>query len=192
MIGFPEWGAFSTDSEGNVRIPKVPGRSELLVEASAPGYYPTYRTIPTFSTNVYVPIYLISKDKVDVITRYFSRSPQQESRGIVMGRVFDPLSRSRKRMRLSTLPRKKGPIYIGALPDPSLQATTDTGLFGFFNVVPTFRALSRPGKFPFLLNVRPNSAEYIEFGRGGKKNLSGRLIRSFQQRDSCRQDRCRR
>ena len=73
VIGFPEWGAFSSDGDGNIRIPKVPGRSELLIEASAPGYYPTYRTIPTFGTDEYVPIYLISKDKVEVVTRYFPR-----------------------------------------------------------------------------------------------------------------------
>ena len=98
-----------------------------------------------------------------------------------MGRVFDPSNhRSPKEGETIDLSsRKKGPIYIGAFPDPSLKATTDTGLFGFFNVVPTFRALTRPGKFPFLLNVRPNSAQYVEFGRGGKRNLSGRLIDPF-------------
>lgn len=180
VIGFPEWGTFTSDSDGNVRIPKVPGRSELLIEANAPGYYPTYRTVPTFSTNVYVPIYLISRDKVDVITRYFTRSPQLAGRAIIMGRVFDPSSRAPKKDEMVGLTaRKKGALYIGALPDPSLLATADTGLFAFFNVVPTFRSLLRPEKFPFLLNARPNSAEYIEFGRGGKKNFSARLIDPF-------------
>ncbi len=181
VVGYPELGTISSDADGNVRIPSVPGRSELLLEVSAEGYYPAYPIVPTFSSNVYSPIYLISKDKVDAITKYFTKNQQSDRRGIVMGRVFDSTSRAPlKDERVSLSFRKGRALYFDALPDPWLQSTTESGLFGFFNVAPSFRSLVRQsGKPAFLLNVKPGSAQYVELGRGGKKALQGRLIDPF-------------
>ena len=50
--GFPELGTFRADSEGNIRIPRVPPHSTLKVHAMADGYYDTHVVVPTGSTQV--------------------------------------------------------------------------------------------------------------------------------------------
>lgn len=84
--------------------------------------------------------------------------------------------------KLSMLYRKGRALYIDALPDIWLPSTTSTGLFGFFNVTPTFRSLLRDSSpVPALLNVRAGAAQYVEFGRGGKSTLSAFLFDHFNK-----------
>src|SRR5262249_34843396 len=79
--------------------------------------------------------------------------------------------------------RKGKALYFGALPDTSLSRTTDTGLFGFLNIVPSFRSLLREnGKPAFLENLRPGTANYVELGRGGQKSFLGQLKDPFNGR----------
>ncbi len=189
VIGFPEWGAFPVGTDGTFKIPSVPGSSELMLEVFAKGYYPTFHTVPTFSSDLYSPVYLISQDKVDVVTKYFTHHPQKDADGLLIGRVFDPITRApQKEERLSLSFRRSGPVYFGALgalpivpgasgtTADSLE-TTENGMFAFFNLAPSVRAVSRDsGKPSLLLNVHPHAAEYIELGRGGKRNLRGQVL----------------
>jgi hypothetical protein len=181
VVGFPEWGTFTSDKDGNVRIPRVPSRSELLVEVTANGYYPTYKTVPTFATNVYAPIYLVSRDKVETITKFFTKSPQREQNGILMGRVFDPGTRTPKADETVHLAFRKKAIYfgLGGFPAPELSATSDNGLFAFFNVTPSFRSLLHNEQPALLAQVRPGTADFVDLGRGGKRSLSGQIVDPF-------------
>ncbi len=179
--GFPELGTFRADSEGNVRIPQVPALSTLKIHAMADGYYDTHVIVPTATTQVYAPIFLISKEKVDTITKFFTKSPQDMNKGVVMGRVYSPKTRTPIADEVVELQFRKGKaLYFDALPDPRLNATGKTGLFGFFNVTSTFRNLTRESsELPFLFNVPPQSALYVELGRGGEKALKGKLVAPF-------------
>ena len=176
VVGFPEWGSQISDNDGNLRIPNIPSRSELMVEAEAPGFYPTYQIVPTFGGSSYSTVALVSWDKVDAV-RYFTKHPQRDGMAVVLGRVFDPDTRSPKEGEEFSLSFRKGrALYFGALPDTSLSSTTDTGLFGFLNIVPSFRSLLREnGRPAFLANFHPNTASYIELGRGGQKSFWGQL-----------------
>lgn len=177
VINYPEWGTFHADPEGNIRLPEVPTQNELLLRVSAEGYYDTHRVIPVFGGDTYGVIYLIPKEKVEAITKFFTKSEQDPEKGIVMGRVFDPVTRTPKSdEKLSLLFRKGRALYIDSLPDVFLPATTKTGLFGFFNVASAVRSLLREGNpWAYLVNVRPRNAYYAEFGRGGLKSIVGHV-----------------
>lgn len=181
---FPELGTFYANKRGNILIPRVPSQSTLKIHAMADGYYDSYLTIATEASPVYSPLFLISKDKVDAVTRFFTKKPQSPLKGVIMGRVFDA---SKKRAPLAgeqvNLQHRKGrALYFSSLPDAELRETTNTGLFGFFNVGSVFRTLTRlSSDLPYLMNVPPNSAVYVELGRGGKKNLRGRVFDPLHQ-----------
>ena len=159
----------------------MPSRSELLVEVTANGYFPTYKTVPTFATNVYAPIYLVSRDKVETITRSFTKSPQREQNGILMGRVFDPGTAPRKPVRryISRSARKRFTSVSVAFSGPELSATSENGLFAFFNVTPSFRSLLHNEQPALLAQVRPGTADFMDLGRGGKRSLSGQIMDPF-------------
>ena len=179
VLGFPEWGVFTSDPDGNVRIPKVPSHSELLIAVKASGYYATDRVVPIFAVDPVAVVYLIPKDTVQSITEYFTKALQSENKSVVMGRVFDPLSRKFLKGEKISLQYRKGPaLYIDALPNLTLSATSSTGLFGFFNIVPSIRSVFREalGKWSYLLNIRPNSGYFVDIGRDGKKDLKVRLF----------------
>lgn len=182
FVGVFAWGSYLSDSEGTIRVPRIPTHSELLVEVTAGGYFPSYRIVPVFDTSAYAAIYLVSRDKVDTITQYFTKSPQKGTHGILMGRVFDPKTRRPLAGESVSLSFRKGrAIYFGAFPDPKLSSTSDTGMFGFFNVLPSFRSIEREGndKRAYLTEIRANSASYIEIGRGGKRDFVGKLQDPF-------------
>ncbi|MFM8314283.1 MAG: hypothetical protein ACKOA8_08370, partial [Deltaproteobacteria bacterium] len=185
LIGFPELGSFRSDKEGNVRIPKVPVASEIVIEAKASGHYPTRQIVPIFSSLAYAPIYLIEKSKVEVVTNLFTKKPQQEEKGLVMGRVYDVKTRSPLAGESLTLSHRRGnAVYFGALPDLTANATLSTGLFAFYNIEPSIRALGRSSeKYPLIFNVAPGYGYYLELGRGGSRNLLGRLIDPFAGKD---------
>ncbi len=175
--GFPETGTFNSDSEGNIRLPVVPSNSTLKVHLTADGYFDTHVTIPTFSSPVYSSVFLVAREKVDAITKYFTKNPQQSSKGVVMGRVYDPKTRTPKAGEKVSLHFRKGnALYFNALPDPTLNETSNNGLFGYYNVISGFRPLRREShETSFLFNVDRQSALYLEFGRGGEKALKGKL-----------------
>lgn len=176
-----ENGNLVVDTEGTVRISAVPVHSEFLVRASAPGFYPTERIIPVFETSAYYPIYLIPTEKINDITHFFTRSPQEEEKSLVVGRVFDTTTRtpkSEERFWLSY--RRGGALYFGALPDPALSQTTTLGLFGFFNIVPAFRVLTRQeAPYGLLTDFRAGHGYYVEWGRGGERPIRGRIEDPF-------------
>jgi hypothetical protein len=181
VVGYPELGRFPVDKEGNIRIPSVPVASELLVEARAPGYYPTRQIVPIFSTAAYAPLYLIQKDKVEVVTQFFTKKPQQAEKSVVMGRVYDIKSRSPLAGETLSLSHRKGSaVYFGALPDINQKTTLDTGLFGFYNVEPSIRSIARSiDKHSLLLTLLPDYGYFVELGRGGSRDLVGSLTDPF-------------
>jgi hypothetical protein len=96
--------------------------------------------------------------------------------------VFDPDSKiarplSGEHLELENHDPKRG-IYFGLYADPEYPRTTEQGLFSFFNVDPAHRYLLRPenNKPLYRLNVRKNSAYYIEFGKQGKTNLKAKVV----------------
>lgn len=183
VVGQSDWGSVQSDKEGNFRIPYVSANSEYLLSVTAPGYYPTEVIVPTFQTTGYVSVHLIPKDKVEVVTRYFTKRPQVADKAVIMGRLFDPASRAPKADQEVVLSGRNGrALYFGALPDRSLRQTTATGLFGFFNVEPAFRSVGKPyGAASELINIKPGSAYYIEMGRGGTKTVRGTLVDPYRQ-----------
>jgi len=185
IVGFPELGTFQSDKDGNVRIPAVPATSELVVEASAPGYFPGRQIVPIFTTAAYSPIYLVEKDKVDVVTRFFTKRLQQPQKGVVMGRAYDNNTRAPKTGETFSLSHRKGnAVYFGALPDTNAKATLDTGLFGFFNVEASIRSIGRSGnQHSLLVNVEPGYGYFLELGRGGSRNILGHLFDPFAGQD---------
>ncbi len=174
LVGLGEQGAHQTDAEGNIRLERVPAHSELLVQITAPGYHPTSVIVPTFDGDVYAPLYLLSRK-----TGYFIPGGQDPANSVVLGRVFDPVTRTpmpEQQFGLSF--RTEPPLYFGSLPDPSLKSTSKAGLFAFFNLAPSFRALNRLGVSArsILYNMLPDFGYYVELGRGGKGRLRAELF----------------
>ncbi|MBI1861646.1 MAG: hypothetical protein HYR96_12080, partial [Deltaproteobacteria bacterium] len=184
IVGFGGLGEAVAGSDGSLKLPMVPIHSELLVRVSAPSYLPTERVIPVFETPAYVPVYLLPKTKIDDVSRYFVQNQQRDDRSVLIGRVFDPVERIPKALeRFSLSYRRGGPIYFGALPDSGLRETTNQGLFGFFNVAPAFRVLSKDeGAYGHLNQFRSGFGYYVEWGRGGAKPIRGRLEDPFNHR----------
>lgn len=182
LVGLGEHGAHRADTEGNVRLEKVPAHSELIVHVSAPGYHPTSAVVPTFDGDVYTTLYLLERNKVSDVTHYFTAGGQQPSRAVVLGRVFDPAKRTPMEDQKFGISSPKTPaLYFGALPDPDLKATSKTGLFAFFNLAPSFRALTRleSSARATLINLLPDFGYYVELGRGGIGKLRGKLFDPF-------------
>lgn len=180
VIGFPEYGTLKTDSEGNLTLASVPNHSQIVLEFRTKGYFRTQRTVPIFGADVHVPIYMISKEKVDLLTRTLVGVRQVAELATVMGRVFDPESRNPlegEAFEMADQPARAG-SYFGLLVDSLLPRTTAQGFYSYFNVAENFRYLSRPesNKRTFRLNVRPGSGYYVELGRGGMSSFRGRLL----------------
>ncbi|MEZ4750690.1 MAG: hypothetical protein R3B54_08710 [Bdellovibrionota bacterium] len=166
VLGFEEWGSFEADANGNVRIPNVPSRSELLVRAQAEGFVPTMKLLTVADNGSHVPIYMLSQSKLPAI-RYYTQTDQQKDKALVLGRSFDPTSRTPlagETLKMSF--RKSDALYfseyqpenaaelgifnawtamfLGAIPDVALKATTDLGLFAFMNVTGSYRGSLAP------------------------------------------------
>ncbi len=171
LVGLESYGHFKSDKDGNVRIENVPAHSQLLVDVSANGYYPTRKIVPTTDTHAYGTVQMIERQKVDTITRYFTKKPQSENRALMFGRVYHPnTGRPVQDDEVFLSGRKGHALYFSALPDTSLTRSTSTGLFSFLNVEPVFRAVSRAhSNHAFPTQFLPGYAYYTEFGRGGKK-----------------------
>ncbi len=178
VAGFPELGVFYSDGDGNIRIPHVPSRSELLLEVSASGYFDTEKVVPIFTSDVYEVVHLVSRDKIGSLPEFFTKRAQDSNNGIIVGRTLDDVSHTPKEGESVSLSfRKSPPLYIDALPDLKLSATSSTGLFAFFNIAPSFRLISRSEEvIPLLMNVKPNHAQYIEFGRGEERSVHGQIF----------------
>lgn len=173
---------YQSDAQGNVRIPGMPRDSEAFVTVAAAGYHPTETVIPISKNDVYLPIYLVPKGKVQTITEFFTRRPQKERAAVVMTRAFDPHTRRPKSGVSAELSQRRGrAVYFGEFPDLDLVETTSLGLLAFFNITPFARILSREGAAPYLLHPRAGSGYYLEFGRGGEKDLWGVLKDPFNK-----------
>ncbi len=181
ILGMPEYGLLSADTHGDIRIPRVPTASELLMEVQAPGFYPSYQIVPTFGTHVYHTTHLVERDMVGFLVSSFLKATLKTGMGTLLGRTFDTESKQPLAgEQVSMWFRKGKALYFDTMPDTQFHATTKTGLFGFFNVMPAFRFLSRgESKPPYMVNVQPDSAQYVELGRGGKKSLRGRVRDPF-------------
>jgi hypothetical protein len=185
LIGVGDVAPATSDAEGNARFSRVPSRSDLLVEVTAPGFMKTYAVVPVADGPTYQPVYLVARDKVEAVTTYFTRRPQQNGHAVVMGRVFDTTKRRPEAGQKVRLQNRQGPaLYFGALPDLTLEATSRNGLFGFFNVAPSFRSIAREKRdaIPYLMHLRPNTGTYVELGRSGAKALVGRLYDPFAKK----------
>lgn len=183
VVGQPQWGTFRSDSEGNFRIPSMPTSSEVLLSVKAPGYYPTQTIVPTFQTTGYVSLHLVPKSNVDTITNYFTKLPQQDSKAVILGRIFNPDSRVPQADAEVFLSGRNGrALYFNVFPDKQLRQTSANGLFAFFNVEPAFRSVAKAKSAAFeLIEALPGSAYYLELGRGGKKSLRGTLFDPYKQ-----------
>jgi hypothetical protein len=188
VVGYPEWGSFFSDAHGNVRIPKegqaypqIPPRSELMLEVKNKNYYSTRSIIPIFSTNAYSAIYLVHEETERDVS-FFTQAPQLPTYGLILGRVFDPKSSTPlagEVLDISPKTKRTRRVFIGALPDLKAEATLASGLYGFFNVPAAYDWISRPNKHSMLVHVEPKMAYFVEFGRGGKKGLFGKLQDPF-------------
>lgn len=180
VIGHPERGVLRSDAEGGARIQNIPSRSEFIIEVSAEGFYPTRQVVPVFNTNAYSAVYLLAKDEVESVTKFFTKHEQKASKSLLMGRVYNPVTRAPLKNEELTLSFRRGrAVYFNALPDLSLKATTPTGLFGFYNIEPSFRAVERTGKHAALLPFLPGFGYFLELGRGGAKRINGRVMDPF-------------
>jgi hypothetical protein len=182
VVGNPKLGEFISDADGNIRIPNAPALSELYLNVSAPGYYDTQLVVPTSRTNFYRSIYLVSRITVGNITKYFTKSEQRSGAGLIVGRVFGENRAPASDVEVSLSARKGKAVYIDTFPVKDASSTAKPGLFSFFNVQPSIRALKRSGGEPaMLLAVKPDSAKYVEFGRGGKRSLIGKVIDPYDK-----------
>lgn len=195
---FPEWKPVTTSSSGNFRFEGVPSNSELLISVEAEGYYRQVELVVTFTDDAYAAVSLVPRAKAAVVTK------QQKGNGLIFGRLFDPETHAPDEGGTVSLShRKEPPVYFGSLAraidvardpfsiwiakffgafvDLTLRATSDLGLFAFDNLAPSFRLVSRPGRLPKLVEVLPDTAHYIEFGRAGLKTLKGTLIDLFHK-----------
>ena len=104
---------------------------------------------------------------------------------MLMGRVYNLKTKAPLAGETLSLSHRKGQaVYFGALPDLNLKATVDTGLFGFYNIESSMRSVARDAeKHSLLLSMDPNHGYFIELGRGGVKNFSGRLTDPFAGHD---------
>ncbi len=192
VVNMPRLGTFLSDKDGNVRIPHIPSRSELTVAVSAPGnlekhYLSTQQEVPVGNKDAYDVIYLVPQSKVDDITYFtqkknraqtkFIRTPQSGDKGLVFAKVYDPVTRlPQAGVTVGTATGDGTVTYHATLPDPDAQATLKQGLTSILNMTPWFTALVRPGGWlPYLVNVKPNQARYVEFGRSGMHSLHGQV-----------------
>lgn len=173
IVGLEAFGSFRTDNEGNARIENIPLKSDLMLDVSAPGFYPTRKVVPIIGTSSYTTISLIERQKVDAITGFFTKKPQDDRKAIIFGRVFDPESRKPLVDDQIMLSNRKGrALYFSALPDTGLTSTTSTGMFAFMNVEPAFRALFRTKSTHALpMHLLPGYGYFADLGRGGKKSF---------------------
>jgi len=180
IVGLDSKKIYSTDQDGNLILWGLPTKSEYLIEVEAKGYYPTQKVVILDSARNYIPVYLVSTDKVESI-RYFSGKPQLKEKAFLMGRVFDPTTKDPLSSETLELSHRKGkPLYFGSLPDPQLSSTTETGLFGFFNIAPSVRFLTRSEvRAPWLFPVKSGYGYYVELGRSGENHLRARLYDPF-------------
>ncbi|MCB0416010.1 MAG: carboxypeptidase regulatory-like domain-containing protein [Bdellovibrionaceae bacterium] len=201
VLGFEDWGVFESDANGNVRISNVPSRSELLIRSEADGFMPTMKLVNVADSGTHVPIYMLSQSKLPAI-RYYTQTEQQKDKALVLGRSFDPASRTPLAGESLKLSFRKGDalyfseyqsedaaklgifnawtaMFLGAIPDLALKATTDLGLFAFMNVSGSYRALLRPEKRALFTYLYPGHLNYFEFGRGGNGVLNGKLVDPF-------------
>ncbi len=201
VLGFEHWGKFKVDSTGTIRIENVPAHSDLILNVKTDNHWKSSKIVTTFGTDTHVPLYLLSNKDLGTIS--FNKGGNQDlGKGILMGRTFDPESRTPsadEQVQMSF--RKSRPLYfdpideqslteqglfgawaamsLGAIPNMSLERTSKLGLFGFFNVVPSLRVLYREGKHPVMHYVGAGEVSYLEFGRGGLSKLKARLIDPF-------------
>ncbi len=172
---------FRSDNDGNVKISNLASNSEYLVQVKANGYYPTEIIVPIHNSVSYQPVYLVPRGHVDVVSNYFTPRHQDINNAVILGKVYD--SRTLKGLsneRISMLYEKKGPLYYEIFPNPKREVTSYSGLFGFYNIIPSMRAILRDGKTPFLLNAKNGMAYFLEFNRLGRKALKGKIIDPFE------------
>jgi len=171
----PDLGTFTDDGQGNIKIPNVAPDSDLKVKIWADGYYETQHTIVrTSPTDSYSVVYLVGKENVRKITTHITKTELDPEAGILMGRIYKDrkpakdatLSLSFRKGRALFMEALKNPWLRDILPNVMLPATTRTGLYAFYNIAKSMRSLMHSfGQYPALVNVKPGSAYYVEFGR---------------------------
>jgi len=182
VVGYPQWGITSTDSDGTFRIPNVTANSEFVVQVSAEGYYPTQVVVPVFQTTGYVSVHLVPKKLVDVVTGFFTKRAQSDQKALILGRVFNPQTRSPEAdQEISLSGRSNPPVYFNTLPDLNRRQTTSTGSYAYFNVDPAFRSVGKLGSaVTHLIQAKPGSAYYLESGRGGNHVFRATLVDPYR------------
>ncbi|NBX77664.1 MAG: hypothetical protein EBQ92_14035 [Proteobacteria bacterium] len=183
ILGYPQWGVISTESDGTFRIPNVTANSEFVVQVKAEGYYPTQVVVPVFQTTGYVSVHLVPKKHIETVTQFFTKRPQSDQKALIMGRVFNPETRSpHEDQEISLSGRSSPPLYFNLLPDLKRRQTTSMGSFAFFNVDPAFRSVGKSGSaVTHLIQAKPGSAYYLESGRAGKHVFRGTLLDPYRQ-----------
>jgi hypothetical protein len=182
VLGYPQWGAISTQQDGTFRIPNVTANSEFIVEVKAEGYYPTQVVVPVFQTTGYVSVHLVPRKMIETVTQFFTKRPQSDQKALIMGRVFNPETRAPYADQEITLSgRSHAPVYFNLLPDLNRRQTTSMGSYAYFNVDPAFRSVGKAGSaVTHLIQTKPGSAYYLESGRGGKHTFRGTLVDPYR------------
>jgi hypothetical protein len=180
VLGFPEYGVLISNTEGNLEIPHFPSHSQAILEVRAKNYYRTFRTVPVFGGDVHVPLYMVQKQQIALLSALV-RAPQQGRLSVAMGRVFDPETRNPlagQTIELKDQPQNRGHYFRFFGPSETSRTTTSTGFYTDFNIQPAFRYWLRPDsqQRTFRMNVEESAAYYTELGRGGSKSFFGRLV----------------
>jgi hypothetical protein len=182
VVGYPEYGVLKSDADGNLTIPHFPTHSQAVLEVRAKNYYRTFRTVPVFSGDARVPIYLVLKEQVKAITENLVRVKQAEGLSVAMGRVFDPETRNPlagQEILLKDQPPQRGHYFRFFTPTFELsRTTTDTGFFSDFNMGSAFRFWKRVASSlrTFRHLILESAGYYFELGRGGQRAFEGRLV----------------
>jgi hypothetical protein len=178
-------GTFTGDEQGNVRLPNASKSSEFLVRVSAEGYLDSEYAVKVGNIDSYQTLQLISKQKVEDVS-FFTRNPPDPNKSVLMGRVFDPITKLPKEDVSVELSHRKGPpVYFGALPQTwtPVFATLAPALFGFYNavsnVVRTLTTSASPAAL--VVNPKPGQGYFYEFGRNGARRISGRFYDPIHQ-----------
>lgn len=188
IVGYPDGeNNFRNLSDGDLndgvyKLARVPSRSEFLIEVEADGYLRTDKVHATFGTDSKTTIYMLSKNTVEAARQWATPGlPLDAEKAVVFGRVFDArvAGKTIAGERVSMEYRNGPTIYFGSVfPDMGARMTTESGIFAFFNLVPSVRAIYREtvGKMPILMSLRKHSGYLVDLGRGSFKNLRGQLF----------------
>ena len=179
LIGFPERELYTANAKGNIFIPDLAPHSQYIVEIRAKDHYRTYQAIPVYGTDSYQHVFLVSKKQAANLATL--SGAQQFGGSVLMGRVFDPVTRFPKEdVRVDLVGHNPALTYFKLFQaDPREPRTSSLGFFDFFGIesFTPVRHVFRPDQDARIFEtlIEPGSGYYVELGRAGQHSFKGRL-----------------